>query len=200
MFYLNDDNSIYATRGDVVYFSVSAKDVETEENHIFQIGDVVRVKIYGKKDAENVVLQKDFPVTEVGEKVDIYLTEEDTKIGSVISKAVDYWYEVELNPHNNPQTIIGYDEDGAKIFKLFPEGDDINEYIPEPEDFVTMDAELDITSTHPVENQAIARAVSVLNNRIDNIFNGDLVINCSDGVKRKIVFNSDYSCTWVEVD
>jgi hypothetical protein len=70
-------------------------------------------------------LQKDFPVVEATENVDIFLSKEDTKFGEVISKPKDYWYEVELNPEDNPQTIIGYDEDGAKIFKLFPEGDDI---------------------------------------------------------------------------
>ena len=88
----------------------------------FQPGDVVRIKVFGKKDAENVVLQKDFPVLEVTENVEIFLTEEDTKIGEVISKPKDYWYEVELNPGDYPQTIIGYDEDGAKVFKLYPEG------------------------------------------------------------------------------
>jgi hypothetical protein len=32
---------------------------------------------------------------------------------------------VEVNPEIQPTTIIGYDEDGAKIFKLFPEGGDL---------------------------------------------------------------------------
>ena len=132
MFTVNDDLSIYATRGDIVFFSVSAED--DGKPYKFQAGDVVRVKVYGKKDAENVVLQKDFPVTDITENVTIFLTEEDTKIGDVISKHKDYWYEVELNPHNNPQTIIGYDEDGAKVFRLFPEGDDIPEWTPAPED------------------------------------------------------------------
>ena len=122
MFTLNDDNSIYATRGDVVFFSVSAED--DGKPYKFQAGDVVRFKVYGKKDAENVVLQKDFPVVEDTEKVEIFLSKEDTKIGEVISKPKDYWYEIELNPGNDPQTIIGYDEDGAKVFKLFPEGGD----------------------------------------------------------------------------
>lgn len=122
MFTLNDDNSIYATRGDIVFFCVSAED--DGEPHKFQAGDVLRIKVYGKKDARNVVLQKDFPVLEITEKVQVYLTGEDTKIGEVISKPQDYWYEVELNPDTAPQTIIGYDEDGAKVFRLFPEGDD----------------------------------------------------------------------------
>ena len=157
MFVLNDDLSIYATRGDIVFFSVAAQD--NGVSHKFQAGDVVRIKVFGKKDAENVVLQKDFPVTEETESVEILLTKEDTKIGEVISKPKDYWYEVELNPHNHPQTVIGYDEDGAKVFKLFPEGDDIPEFVPDPEDIATMDDELDMTSTRPVENQAIARAM-----------------------------------------
>ena len=123
MFYVNDDKSIYVTRGDIVIFSVTADD--NGENYKFKAGDVVRIKVFGKKDCENVVLQKDFPVTAETEEVEIYLDKNDTKIGEVISKPKDYWYEVELNPENCPQTIIGYDEDGAKVFKLFPEGDDI---------------------------------------------------------------------------
>ena len=160
MFTLNDDLSIYATRGDIVFFSVSADDDGIP--HKFQAGDVVRIKIYGKKDAATVVLQKDFPVTEITESVAIFLTEEDTKIDEVINKPKDYWYEVELNPYTYPQTIIGYDEDGAKVFKLFPEGADIPEYVPEPEEIPVVDDELDLTSTRPVQNQVVARAVASL--------------------------------------
>lgn len=160
MFQLNDDSSIYATRGDIVFFSVSAED--DGKPYKFQAGDVVRIKVYGKKDAENVVLQKDFPVTEVTENVEIFLTEEDTKIGEVISKPKDYWYEVELNPGENPQTIIGYDEDGPKVFKLFPEGDDIPEYVPEPEEIPVVDNELDMASPRPVANSAVAKAFAGL--------------------------------------
>ena len=74
MFTVNDDLSIYATRGDIVYFYVSAED--GDENYRFQPGDIVRIKVFGKKDAETVVLQKDFPVTEITEKVQIYLEKE----------------------------------------------------------------------------------------------------------------------------
>lgn len=157
MFTLNDDLSIYATRGDIVFFSVTAED--DGKPYMFKAGDVVRIKVFGKKDAQSVALQKDFPVTEATESVEIFLDMEDTKIGEVISKPKDYWYEVELNPYDNPQTIIGYDEDGAKVFKLFPEGADIEAYEPDPEDIRVMDDELDMASTRPVQNQAIARAV-----------------------------------------
>lgn len=160
MFQVNEDLSIYVTRGDRVTISVS-----TDRNgklYTFQVGDVLRIKIFGKKDAKNVVLYKDFPVTAVTSSVDITLDEQDTKIGEVISKPKDYWYEVELNPYDDPQTIIGYDEDGPKVFRLFPEGDDVPEYVPEPEVIKVIDDELDMTSERPVQNQAIARAFANL--------------------------------------
>ena len=162
MFTINDDLSVYVTRGDKLFFTVTA--VDDGKPYVFQPGDIVRIKVYGKKNAENVVLQKDFPVVTATEGVEIYLTESDTKIGDVISKPVDYWYEVELNPYDHPQTIIGYDEDGAKVFRLLPEGRDMTELEPDikPEDIPIVDKVLDMTSLRPVQNQAIARAVAKL--------------------------------------
>lgn len=125
MFKINDDLSIYLTRGDaaVIDFGVRKKDGEA---YTFQPGDVVRIKVFGKKSCDSVVLQKDFPVMEATDSVEILLTSEDTKIGELIHKPFDYWYEVELNPLTHPQTVVGYDEDGAKVFRLFPEGKDVD--------------------------------------------------------------------------
>lgn len=176
MFVLNEDLSIYATRGDIVFFSVTAEDDGVP--YKFKAGDVLRMKIFGKKKAEDIVLEKDFGVLEDTEEVEILLDKEDTKIGGVISKPKDYWYEIELNPYTKPQTIIGYDEDGPKVFKLFPEGMDIPAYEPKPEDFPFMDNELDMTSNRPVENQAIARAITKVNASV-NAFNA----TASDNIK-----------------
>lgn len=122
MFRINDDMSIYATRGDIVFFTLTVED--NGQNHKFQPDDVVRFTVYGRKDAETVLLQKDFPIFEETESVEIFLGGEDTRFGGVISKPTDYWYEIELNPDSYPQTIISYDEDGAKIFRLYPEGNE----------------------------------------------------------------------------
>lgn len=159
MYQVNDDKSIYVTRGDEVYLSVMAED--EGKAYIFQPGDVVRIKVFAKKDCDSVALQKDFPVTTETDTVEIFLDGNDTKIGKVISKPVDYWYEVELNPETNPITIIGYDEDGAKVFKLFPEGRDLTEDDPifEPDDIPVIDEELDLTSKRPVQNMVVARAM-----------------------------------------
>ncbi len=159
MFVINEDKSIYANRGDIVFFSVSAEDDGVP--YKFQPGDIVRMSIYGKKDAESCFMQKDFPVSKLSEDVFIYLGEEDTKLEDIISKHKDYWYEVVLNPDTAPQTIVGYDEDGAKVFRLFPESAEIDDdYEPSEEDFPVVDEELDMTSPRPVSNRAIARAVA----------------------------------------
>lgn len=159
MFVIKEDKSICLTRGDAAFFSISAK-TDTDEAYKFQAGDVVRFKVCEKKACDNVVLSKDFGIEAETEEIEIYLEEKDTKIGDVISKPVDYWYEVELNPYTDPQTIIGYDEDGAKIFKLFPEGSEAEDEFPiTPEDIPVVDEELSLTSTRPVQNQAITRAI-----------------------------------------
>lgn len=171
MFVINEDNSIYVTRGDEAYITVTAKNGEAI--HTFKAGDLLRIKVFAKKDCSDVVLQKDFPITKDTENVILYLDKNDTKIGEVISKPRDLWYEIELNPLDNPQTIIGYGEEGASIFKLFPEGRDLKENDPiiTPEDIPIIDKELDLTSKRPVENRAVARVVVNLRDRLDKTNN-----------------------------
>lgn len=125
MFVINADKSIYLTRGDVALIVVSATTSDNED-YIFQNGDVVRLRVMEKKNCDVVVLQKDVLVESETSTVDVNLERSDTKLGDIIDKPVDYWYEIELNPDTTPQTIIGYDSDGPKIFRLFPEGVDIN--------------------------------------------------------------------------
>ena len=123
MFVMHEDGSIHLTRGDFVFFGVKAD--EDGERYVFQPGEEVRMKVFERKKCENIVFQKDFPVEEETDLVGITLTRDETKIGNVINKPVDYWYEIELNPNTYPQTIVGYDEDGPKIFRLYPEGRDM---------------------------------------------------------------------------
>lgn len=124
MFKVNDDKSIYMTRGDGITITLA---IATEEgNYTFRASDVVRLNVFEKKACNCVVFSKDFYPAEGADSVDIELDREDAKIGELINKPKDYWYEVELNPlSDKPQTIVGYDEDGPKVFRLFPEGGDL---------------------------------------------------------------------------
>ena len=182
MFVINEDKSIYANRGDIVFFSVSAEDNGVP--YKFQPGDIVRMAIYGRKDAESCYMQKDFPVLEVTEDVVIYLGEEDTTLEDIISKHKDYWNEVVLNPDTAPQTIVGYDEDGAKVFRLFPESAEIDDnYEPSEEDFPVVDEELDMTSPRPVANKAVAVALARIEESLrDYEINPQMFGAAGDGV------------------
>ncbi len=122
MFSINNDKSIYITRGDIATIEISAY-VSEDEMYTFKVGDVIRLKVFEKKRCDVVVLSKDVVIKSETTEVSISLSSADTRIGDLINKPVDYWYEVEINPDTTPQTIIGYDMDGPKIFRLFPEGE-----------------------------------------------------------------------------
>lgn len=69
--------------------------------------------------SDGAVLLKEITVNGSQQSVEITCTKEEMTIGELINKPVEYWYEIELN---NEHTVIGYDENGAKILLLFPEG------------------------------------------------------------------------------
>lgn len=92
----------------------------------FEPGDIIRFKIMEKDHNENVILQKDFEITEHSEVVSITLSSEEMKIGDIINKPVDYWYEIELNPDTiSTVTLLGFTKaNKGRIFTLSPEGGD----------------------------------------------------------------------------
>ena len=116
-----DNDTIKITRGDYGIIGVTAES-DDGTDYTFQVGDKVRLAIYEKKNYDNLILEKIIEVDEETKEVEIEFTREDTKIGEIINKPVDYWYEISLNPDGNTQTIVGYDDKGAKIFRLLPEG------------------------------------------------------------------------------
>jgi hypothetical protein len=118
------DNTIHVTRGDIGAITVTARE-NRKGKYTFQAGDVVRLTVVEKNNYNDVKLRKSVTVEQETKKVVISLDKEDTTIGDVINKEKEYWYEIELNPEKAPQTIIGHDEDGAKLFILYPEGSEI---------------------------------------------------------------------------
>ena len=121
MFKIVNNKNMYITRGDIANIEVRVSDADGIPCN-FQVDDEVRFQVIEKGDCNRVVLQKTVKVTEESEFVVISLSSADTKFCEVISKPKDYWYEVELNPNTDPQTLIGYDDAGPKIFRVYPEG------------------------------------------------------------------------------
>lgn len=112
MFKISGTN-ILITRGDkgTINFEI--------ENYIFKEGDIIDFKIYKEKQlTAKPILQKKIIIEKEAELVQINLSSEDTKLGVAVNKPVDYWYEIVLN---NNQTILGYDDRGAKKITLYPE-------------------------------------------------------------------------------
>lgn len=118
------DLSIHINRGDVGIIEVRPTQPDDEEEpYVFKAGDIVRLTVTEAKKHDSVVLVKEVDCEEGSTSVDIYLNSSDTKIGKVINTPKDYEYEIELNPDTDPQTFIGYDRKGPKIFRLYPEAE-----------------------------------------------------------------------------
>lgn len=117
MFWI-EENTIHITRGDKGTIELSIDD------YTFSLGDKIELRVYRKRELEKLpVLTKVIEVLEECTSVDIELTPQDTSLGEYINKPEDYWYEVELNDN---QTVIGFDENGSKILRLYPEGKEEN--------------------------------------------------------------------------
>lgn len=131
--YLDTDGNVYwydATEKTLYDSDYYESNVElktlTLELYEFNKDDVVRFRIMKANKCDSVLKSKDIIISEPVKSIRIELEKDDTKLEGIISKIVDYWYEIELNPDTTPKTILGFDKAGAKIFKLYPEGDDIN--------------------------------------------------------------------------
>ncbi len=113
---------ISVTRGDsiTITLNVSKKDMNDGE-FIFKPGDIIEIGIYEAKGLnKEPLLDKEVEINENTNSIDIPLSSSETSIGEMANKAIDYWYEIQLN---REQTIIGYDDDGPKVFTLYPEGE-----------------------------------------------------------------------------
>ena len=122
MFIIDEDGTtLKVTRGQSDSITFGALTPEGEP-YTFVAGDVVRLNV-AKEGKENmVVMSVDTIVEEDTEEVTISITSFDSKIGTVINKPTDYWYDIELNPDSSiAQMLLGYDDEGPKIFKLYPE-------------------------------------------------------------------------------
>lgn len=117
-----EGTTIKLNRGDILNINLTIKK-EDGTDYSFEEGDKITFSLYNKgKLNEKAVLLSEFVATPGATSINIYCDSEETKIGELVNKPIDYWYEIELN---NEYTILGYDDEGAKLFKLFPEGSKI---------------------------------------------------------------------------
>lgn len=112
MFRVRNKN-IYLNRGDAITLQL----VNNEGK--FEAGDTIKFYVCANGDYTNTIFEKSFIVETTSNFAEISLTSAETRIGDPIKDGqVTYWYEIELN---GDTTLIGYDDEGAKKFVLYPE-------------------------------------------------------------------------------
>ena len=113
-----DGNLIKCPRGDAGYIDIRKSDSE-DNTEIFSKGDKVIFSIKNNFSEPEVILRKTVDVEEDTETVRIEFSHEDTLIGDLITNYMDYEYDINVN---NKDTILGHDDSGAKIFRVYPTG------------------------------------------------------------------------------
>lgn len=109
------NKNIYLTRGD------SCKIEVVSDSGSFHEDDTLTLYITKAGDITDIVFQKTITIISNNSVAYIPLTAEETLIGDPIKNGErTYWYQIKKNDED---TITGYDEDGAKLFILWPSAD-----------------------------------------------------------------------------
>lgn len=115
------NKTFYVTRGDRGSFELSFQDYQ------FKNGDVIEFKVYEKNGLDSLPLLTKSKTVTASEgstlpSVTIDILGGDTSsLAEPANKVIELWYEIILN---GDQTVFCYDENGPKIFYLYPGGVD----------------------------------------------------------------------------
>ena len=122
MFIIDEDNTtIKMTRGQSGFITFSTLTPEGEL-YTFKRNDIIRLNITKEGRENMIVMSIDTRIEEDTNEASIFIASSDSTIGPVINKPVNYWYDIELNPDSSlAQMLLGYDDNGPKIFRLYPE-------------------------------------------------------------------------------
>lgn len=114
------NNDIYLTRGDEATINISVP-LDDGTNYVFQTNDVVYFTVKKKYSDTSPILRKEIHFAQETEVAVLNLTKSDTTLGGLKDVPIKYVYDISINA---VKTIIGYDEDGAKYFVIYPEASD----------------------------------------------------------------------------
>lgn len=121
-----ENGNIHLSRGDSAIIQIK------NESSSFEIGDEIKFSIMKKNNCEAVLLSKVYTVRDSSEDnsiFEIFLTPEDSKsfCPPIKTGNLTYWYEIELKSGDVVNTLIGYDDNGAKELIIYPEAVSENE-------------------------------------------------------------------------
>ena len=107
-------NTVHVTRGDSGVITVKFKD-----GSVLPEGSDVTFGVYRKNELDaEPVLWKLQTISSNETSVDLYI-DGTFNMENPENGREEYWYELKVGPDN---TVLGYDENGPKIFYLYPSG------------------------------------------------------------------------------
>lgn len=118
MIKIDEDKTIHLTRGDAT--NDFNKLVVSMDGITFAANDKLKLIVVKKKGyTSEIVFSKEQTIEEAGDEVEFELTSADTSTFPLENKQKEYWYDFVLN---GDTTILGYDEEKAKKFIVYPGG------------------------------------------------------------------------------
>lgn len=110
-----ETNQVYHQRGDKLTYPVE---------YDFKKYDTLTFAIYNtrKLDEKPIVFEK-FTIDKDCDSYTIEIDSETMKIGDMLNRKKDYWYEISLN---DEKTLVGFTDEKPAIFTLLPEGTTLN--------------------------------------------------------------------------
>lgn len=136
MIAIEDETILHITRGDAtgtkhnvlaVEYPIYNFGTKQEELYEFKPTDKITFTCFDKKGyTRPEILKKEYLVKDLGhiipvKHIEIPLTAEDTKKFPLTNKPKTYWYDIVLN---DTETILGYDDEGAKKIIVYPEAEE----------------------------------------------------------------------------
>lgn len=116
MLKIDSNNNIYITRGDKANIDIQIP--LNDGFYEFQTTDILYFTIKKQYNDAQPVLRKILTFPETTTTATFNFTSLETTLGNVSNMPVQFVYDVSIN---EDQTIIGYDENGAKYFVVYPE-------------------------------------------------------------------------------
>ena len=117
MITIDNNKNIGITRGDNASFNLKVKQAD---NTYYQFKTSDRVYFTVKKNYadSNFIIRKIITFGNTTDTCTINLVPTDTNFGSLIGGERKYVYDISIN---ETETVVGYDQDGAKYFIIYPE-------------------------------------------------------------------------------
>lgn len=110
------NNTFHVTRGDSGVITVKFKD-----GSVLPEGSDVIFSVYRKNELDSQPVLWELKTISSNEtSIDLHISSYDTDhFENPENGREEYWYELKVGPDH---TVIGYDENGPKIFYLYPTG------------------------------------------------------------------------------